>query len=307
MLPLRLQLVKSLLLGGMGLEAGQAAAGSPAGLAAPSNASAGTQAAASDLSPTASAFVVTEERGSATATLPRPRYPATLPLPKKEQRSPASQPRPQDRPVPRCAAEGSSHWLAAPACGVCLAPGLGLVSYQSAHGQLGGLLAALQDPGLQGSLNFIKTKHPSSRPVAPLQDGQAGGRLQHRAGAHHHSARPCRARRARQPGRPSQAPGAPTPAPLGPLARLPGLQMQPCCPQQHLHCRTYASACTQSVRFASTHAPYSGLWPCLPQGLAPGAWDPEAAALGRLKREQELVERNGYLTNCWYAVGEAPR
>lgn len=44
--------------------------------------------------------------------------------------------------------------------------------------------------------------------------------------------------------------------------------------------------------------------PCLPQGLAPGSWDPQAAALARLRREQELLERNGYLTNCWYAVGE---
>lgn len=175
MLPLRLQLVKSLLLGGMGLEAGQAAAGSPAGLAAPSNASAGTQAAASDLSPTASAFVVTKERGSATATLPRPRYPATLPLPKKEQRSPASQPRPQDRPVPRTGKpEGDSNIVPGP---TTTAPG----------------------------------------PAAPAAPGSLADRRKRR-------------------------------------------------------------------------------------GLAPGAWDPEAAALGRLKREQELVERNGYLTNCWYAV-----
>lgn len=100
MLPLRLQLVKSLLLGSTGLEAATVVAGS-SGLAAPST---GASAAAPDLSPTASAFVVTEERPGTTATLPRPQYPPTLPLPKREQQ-PAGRPQTKrPRPAPRCAA-----------------------------------------------------------------------------------------------------------------------------------------------------------------------------------------------------------
>lgn len=99
MLPLRLQLVKSLLLSSTGLEAAPAAAGSAAGPAAPA---ASAPAAALDLSPTASAFVVTEERGSTTATLPRPQYPPTLPLPRRE---PTGRPQPKSRPEPRCPAE----------------------------------------------------------------------------------------------------------------------------------------------------------------------------------------------------------
>lgn len=169
MLPLRLQLVKSLLLSSTGLEAAPAAAGSAAGPAAPA---ASAPAAALDLSPTASAFVVTEERGSTTATLPRPQYPPTLPLPRRE---PTGRPQPKSRPEPRTGKpEGDSNIVPGP------------------------------------------TTKPPGPTTTPEPDSLADRRKR--------------------------------------------------------------------------------------RGLAPGSWDPQAAALARLRREQELLERNGYLTNCWYAV-----
>ncbi|KAL4425964.1 hypothetical protein ABPG75_009980 [Micractinium tetrahymenae] len=175
MLPLRLQLVKSLLLTSAGLEAGPAPAGAAAASFAPApTPDASAPAAAPKLAPTASAFVVTEERGSTEATLPRPRYPPTLPLPKKAQ-GPARRPKAQDRTLPR-----------------------------------------IEKP--EGGSNIV-------------------------------------------PGPTTTAPGPTTTAEPGTLV-------------------------ARRKR----------------RGLAPGAWDPQAAALACLKREKELLERNGYLTNCWYAV-----
>ncbi|KAL4444862.1 hypothetical protein ABPG77_003912 [Micractinium sp. CCAP 211/92] len=171
MLPLRLQLVKSLLLGSTGLEAAAVVAGSTR-LAAPST---GASAAAPDLSPTASAFVVTEERPGTTATLPRPQYPPTLPLPKREQQ-------PAGRP---------------------------------------------------------QTKRPRPAPRTGKPEGDS-----------------------------NIVPGPTTTAPVPTPTADPD------------------SLANRRKR----------------RGLAPGAWDPQAAALARLRREQELMERNGYLTNCWYAV-----